>query len=237
MPESWEEITPQQIIAIGCTYNNSISDIAFLSTITGIRKRVISRLDNYQRFILGESFDFLGTQNMHHAFVLPHVRVGETVFYTPLPRLKGMTFGQFIFIDTWFGIYQNNKNKNDLSRFLAALCLHDPKNFTEEQIDENAPVLSLLKSDIKEALVINFLLVKKWLMHSYPLVFPEPIENEEPESKNSEPAKYDTNSWIRIYDSLVGDDIPNRDAYSTWPVNEALRYLSRKIKESIKKKK
>ncbi|MCY1720155.1 hypothetical protein OU798_07365 [Prolixibacteraceae bacterium Z1-6] len=235
IPESWDETTPKQIVALGCAANNSIGDVAFIAALTGIRKWVIKRLDNYQRFQLSEQLGFLSTSTLHNTFVIKQVTVGLVKYYAPKPKLKGMSFGQFIFVDSLFGSYQHEQSADELHRFLAALLLRNRKQFTEDCIEQNAPVMAKLKPDVKEALVINYLLVKKWLVKSYPLVFPEPEET--PESKKQEPPTYDPMAWAKIFENLRGDDLAHEEKYSNLPVHTALRYITQRIKENIKRKK
>lgn len=238
IPDDWDEFTPAQIIALGRTYSAEASDIDFLAALSSLPRRVVKKLDDFQRFKIGEAIDFFDRQTMSSRFIISSVEIDGQTWFTPKPKLKGMSFGQFIFTDTWFGIYQQTRKPDDLHRFLASLCLRNPKAFDEEEAENNPSLFARLKPEVKEALVLNYQLVKSWLMKSYPLVFPEPEPAVAIEGKQKETETvFDPNSWIRIFDSLVGDDIPNRDSYAAWPVNEALRYLSRKIKENLKRKK
>lgn len=239
-PESWQEITPKQIITIARTHAETFSDVVFLAAMCGLRKSIVRKLDNYQRLQLSEALDFFATTHLHNAFALPWVKVKGTKYYTPKQKLKGMSFGQFIFVDTYMGLYQSKNNPDHLHKFIAALCLQSTF-FNENHIEHAAKKMKKLPSATKEALVVNYLLIKAWLVKTYPLVFPEPEPNHQPKGNHEqdEPTKFtfDSNSWIKIFESLVGDNIIDRDKYAQLPVHDVLRYLSKKIKENLKRKK
>ena len=57
-----------------------------------------------------------------------------------------------------------------------------------------------------------------------------------PDEKKDEKKKENTKNtgWIKVFDSIVGDDIINSERYATMPVHNVFRYITRKIKEDIK---
>lgn len=237
LPETWEEVTPRQIVAIACTANNSISDIAFLAAMTGIRKRIIKKLSDFQRFCITEALTFFEVETMYNGFVIQQFKVKGIEYTTPKQKLKGMTFGQFIFVDTLFGIYMNDHKPADLHQFLAALCIPSGEKFNEENMEPHSHILAKAKPELKEALIINYQLVKAWLQKTYPLIFPEVEEPEDQQHSNTAKRPYDSSGWIKIFESIVGDSIIDRDKYAALPIHDTFRYLSRKIRENIKRKK
>ncbi len=242
-PQIWTELTPPQIIALACAGNGTIDDAAFLAAMCDIRKFVIRKLDNYQRFQLSEALQFFKAGYMHNAFVQSYVKPGLKKYYTPKPKLKGMSFGQFIFADTYFGMYQAENKPEHLHKFIAALCIPNRKNFNEEEVEYRTKQITKLYTNEKEALVVNYMLIRAWLAKVYPLIFSEGVQEEtnppkSPFAKGDEgKKKYDSSGWIKIFEGLVGDNITDHDKYAKLPVHEVLRYLSRKMKENMKKKK
>ena len=118
-------------------------------------------------------------------------------------------------------------------------------------IDAHSPALAQIAIGANpatlEAIAINYGLVREWLSDAYPLIF---IKNEEknqnPESSikypESSPDSYRGqnpahNSWIKIFESLIGDDIVNHDKYAALPIHNVLRFMSEKIKQNMKRRK
>ena len=240
LPESWAELNPLQFITISKLAKETVDDIAFLAAMTGIRKRIIKRLDDFHRFQMNEAFHFFTTDTSHNAFVLQKFKINGVVYAAPKPKLNGMTFEQFIFIDTWFGFYQDENKPENLHSFLASLYLPAGEKFNEEKTELNALLLANLHPSVKDAIVLNYQLVKAWIQKTYPLIFPEldktGTENDE-QKQQTEKRRYDSSGWIKIFDGIVGDNITKRDKYAAMPLHETLRYMSRRIKENMKRKK
>jgi hypothetical protein len=69
-PSIWEETNPKQLIAIACLMKHTISDVHFLSIMTGLSKRIIGRLDDYQRFQLIDLFDTFQSDKPYNDFTI-----------------------------------------------------------------------------------------------------------------------------------------------------------------------
>jgi len=69
-PSDWNDTTPKQLIAITCLMKRSISDVQFLSIMTGLSKRIIKKLDDYQRFQLIELFDTFHSDKPYNEFII-----------------------------------------------------------------------------------------------------------------------------------------------------------------------
>ncbi|MCF6356536.1 MAG: hypothetical protein L3J54_01910 [Draconibacterium sp.] len=238
-PSEWNETSPKQLIAIACLMKRSISDIQFLSIMTGLSKRIIKKLDDYQRFQLIELFDTFHSDKPYNEFIIEKIDCKNTMLFNPKPKLKNITFGQFIFMDTHFVNYQQSSDITDLNKFIAAVYLPFNERFTEEIIDNNYPLIAKIDLITKEAIAINYHLIRDWLCETYPLVFQKQEKNNKDElSKNREQKtipKQNNNSWIKILDNIVGDDIINQDKYTNLSLHNTLRYLSEKIKANLKK--
>jgi hypothetical protein len=239
-PSDWNETSPKQLIAIASLINLSISDVQFLSIMTGLSKRNINKLDAYQRFQLIELFDSFRSNQPYNEFIIPKLDCKGTILCAPKPKLKGVTFGQFIFLDTYFTNYQQSRDKTDLNKFIASAYLPFGQQFTEPVIDANYQWVA--KTDIisREAIVINYYLIRDWLCEVYPLVFQrkteQQIKAEETKIKTNIPIKrQDQNSWIKVFESLIGDDIINEDNYANLPLHNVLRHLSSQIQKNLKK--
>jgi len=237
-PEKWEELTPRQLIAVACTYKGRISDNRFLYFMTGIKPVILKKLDHYQKYKLFELIGFISDLKPYSSFIIDHLEINGKSFYAPKPRLKGMTFGQFIFADSFFKNYQETSNPEEMTSFLAALYLPSGEKFTEELIEQNAHVMKKVDAVTREVIFINYLLIFQWIVELYPLLFPR-VENEKKKSAkdgSENTPQHDPKAWIKVFDSLVGDDIVNQDKYARLPFHNVFRYLTEKRKESMRSK-
>jgi hypothetical protein len=240
-PSDWSETSPKQLIAIASLLKQSISDVHFLSIMTGLSKRTINKLDAWQRFQLIELFDSFRSNQPYNEFIIPKLDCKGTVLCAPKPKLKGVTFGQFIFLDTYFGNYQQSRDKTDLNKFIASAYLPFGQQFTEPLIDAHHQWVAKTELLSREAIVINYYLIRDWLCEVYPLVFQrkteQQIKEDETKIRNNIPLKNrDQNSWIKVFESLVGDDIINGDNYANLPLHNVLQYLTSQIKKNLKQK-
>jgi len=232
-PSEWKETTPKQIIAIACLNKRSISDVHFLSAMTGLSLRKIKLLDDYQRFMLIELFDEFNSDKPYNEFIIQTLDCKSTILLSPKPLLKGMSFGQFIYVDTYFTNYQKSSDLSDLNKFIAAAYLSYGQRFAEHIVDINHKWVNNIDLLTKEAIVINYHLIRDWLTTVYPLIFSKSTEKETEEKKPKKKIK-DNNTWIKIYDNIVGDDIVNHKKYSNLPLHTVFRFLTDKIKQNLK---
>ena len=273
-PQKVEELSPGQLIAVAGLVKGTILEISFLAAITGISKRIIKKLDDYQQFNLMELFTIFNTTEPFHDFIIKEIitsshfslfsskspfggrakrrgllsllspfggnAAGKGGFFSPKPKLKGFTFGQFIFADTHFGNYMEAKKPEELHRFVASLYLPAGKKFDENIIEETYTQIAKTDTETLEAIVINYTLLREWLAQVYPMIFVKDSfdsaqDDKKPASGNEKPAS-SNNGWIKIFENLVGDDLVNHDKYANLPIHNVLRFLTKRIKENIKKK-
>jgi len=70
VPQNWCDVTQKQLIAIACLYKSAISDIDFLKEMSGLTKRILNKLSDFERYKLMEIFEFIGDQKPHHEFII-----------------------------------------------------------------------------------------------------------------------------------------------------------------------
>ena len=236
-PSSFGELKPVQLIAIAKLLSTKpcISETAFLKFMTGVSKFRINKLDDYCRYQLMLLFEPFTDIKPYHAFIIPKIKAPNAVLYSPKPKLAKMTFGQFIFVETYFANFQTDKNPIDLHKFVASLYLPKLHAFDEDKIPETGLLFAKVKPEILDAIVINYVLVKEWLALAYPLVFQREDEDETARPKKVNKSNNDF-GWVKIFESIVGDDLIHQDLYGLLPVHTILRWMSTKIKENMKRK-
>jgi hypothetical protein len=141
-----------------------------------------------------------------------------------------------MYVDTYFEVSVLTDDNSQLAKFIGCLYLPDGKPFDEKLIQERAHYVCLFfRPEEKTAISLNYRLVKEWLCSQYPLLFQAPV----PETSDLEETQSTKNKsgsdWVKVYESLVGDDIVNQDKYAELPLHTVFRYLTSKIKENARR--
>ena len=233
LPERWDELTANQLVLIARNYLATVDETEILCGMLGIKKRIAARLDNFQRFCIAIELDFMDDFKPHYAFVIRKLNG----LNAPRPRLEGMSFGQFMFVDTYYEVAITSEDPEHLNKFIACLYLPEGKLFNEQLIEDRAAYVKLFfKQEERTAISLNYRLVKEWICERYPLLFRKSPAAEFVEAKPvAEQSRSQGSNWVKVYESLVGDDIANQDKYSSLPVHTVFRYLTTKLKENGKR--
>jgi len=108
-PAAWEEVNARQLLAIGALLKGAVTEINFLHVMTSLKKRTLKKMDEYQRFKLSELLEFTKERNPHNSFIVHRIMAAGLPFTAPQPKLKGMPFGQFVYTDSLFSDYQEDR--------------------------------------------------------------------------------------------------------------------------------
>ena len=226
-PTSWDELTEQQFIAISRTIHGTEPDFRLLSILTGISKTLLKKLPQIHLIRLYEQVEFIGKAgNVHSEFIINKI----AGYVCPKPKLNSLTFGQFIFADSHYNDWQSGKRSKALNNLIASLYLLPGEKFDNETIPERAAIISSTDPDIRRAIAFNYGLILTWIAECYPLIFHSSGENT---GGDITPKKQ--SGWLKLFDSLVGDDIINRDRYAEIPIHTVFRHLTNKYKENARK--
>jgi hypothetical protein len=233
VPTSWAELTEQQFLAISEIIDGKERGFDFLKTMTGFKAKLLKRLDPYYILKLAGGIEFIGSaDNFHHSFIIS--KIPGSTLTAPKPKLEGMTFAQFIFCDSWYSDWASRKDETTLNSFIAALYLPDGKNFVNRSVGFSTWKASRTDFTIRKAIALNWSLVMAWLSKAYPLIFREPVEKEPTAGSETTGAKQ--SPWIKLFETLVGDDLINQDKYADLPVHTVFRHLTEKYKANARKK-
>ena len=228
VPTSWGELTPLQFVAIVGTVNGAVPDIRFLSAITGIGRRLLSKMHPYNILKLSESISFVGNTGILHPEFIVRSLPG-TNLVCPRPKLSNMQFAQFIFADAYYMEWVKSKNETALDNFVATIFLNKGEKFDSEKMADRSVLVSKTEIGTRQAIAFNWGLVVTWLQKAYPLIFVAPSTDG---NTNIKTVANSQSSWLRLFDSLVGDDLINRDRYAELPVHSVFRHLTEKFKEN-----
>jgi len=141
-----------------------------------------------------------------------------------------MSFGKFIFCESYYSDWMKSQEPEKLYRFVASLYLDKGERFNPDNIGLKVNTLKKVNIKILKAIAFNYSMVLRWLQKRYPMVFQEGKKQDDPEHHKM----METSVWVKLFESLVGEDLIHRDAYADLPVHAVLKYLTRKYVDSIK---
>ena len=230
VPHSWPEITSKQLIAISEVVPGHGSDeVSFLSSLTGLNEKIINRLSPFVHYTIYKNLEFLTeTEPCSHYFIITNIP--GTRFVAPAQKLSRMSFGQFIFCESYYSDWMKSQEPEKLYLFVASLYLEKGERFNPDRIELKVNALKRVNIKILKAIAFNYSMVLRWLQKRYPMVFQEGKKQDDPEMNQM----MESSVWIKLFESLVGEDLIHRDAYAELPVHAVLKYLTRKYVESIK---
>ncbi len=243
-PQRWEELSEEQFRLITSLRRLSEAEYpaGFLASFLGIPRRAACRLNGMQLYALGRRLDFLSDLSAPcPSWLIPSLG-GRGVLEAPGKFLAGVTLHQWMSADTMFNRYVavsstsptspgSPTRRELLSRFAAYIYLPRGIAFpqlTPERYEQSVALIERLcgrESYLPEALALNMVLVRNWLAGSYPHLFP--TRSTSPASRT----RYKRTEWLELFDHLVGDNLPQIDAYRTMAATDAFRIMNRRIKE------
>ncbi|MCX6231154.1 MAG: hypothetical protein NTZ33_06380 [Bacteroidetes bacterium] len=223
IPNAWEDISVEQLIAIAEHYLGITNEDIFLAKICCINRNKIKNMPLYFKYKLANEFKFIVDYSPYNSFIIKNIKQLQS----PKNRLEGMSFGQFMFADSFYNNWCENEQAEELNKFIA--CLYLPENyiFSEKYINTHAQYCAKIDRRIKYAISLNYRLIKEWLTNKYPLIY----ERNNAEKKQRKTSK---NGWVNVFENIVGDDIIHADNYAQLPLHTVLRFLTNKIKENAK---
>jgi hypothetical protein len=212
-PENWGELSPEQLILASGVLKGTLSDDRVIQMMTTLPKKVIRRMSSYQKLRICELLIFLNDFTPYHEFIIPKI----AFLSRPKPRLKDECFGTFIFAETHFARYEKSGDVKDLDKMIV--CYYRSRAFREADIDINAHAIRKEDPTIKEAIYLNYILIREYLAITYPHVF----------TPSSDPDQKQNSTWVDVFDAVVGEDLVQQENYAKLPLSTVLRFLDKQI--------
>ncbi len=227
VPTRWDELSPTQFLCVNHLMHEKWNMEQFFCKFFPIKQKVLHGLDGFQIFKLSEQIEFLSDTTLPcNVWIIPRF----DQYRRPQPNLEGVTLQQWMMVDTYFSRYISSGKEEYLNYAIAALYLRKGVRFSGKRtvnIKKEARRISRIDPIKKEAIFLNYVLIKNWLSKSYPYLFPVNIV-----SKKGKKIK--GTDWLEIFDTLVGDDLPQIDDYKIIMANDAFRIMNRRIKDAKK---
>jgi len=230
LPERWEELNARQLIAVAKLAQANIGETDYLHEFLDLPKKLVKKLSAFEIWNIGKQITFTEGFEPWYKFILKLKGLAA-----PRPRLEGMTFGQFMFVDTFYGDWVGfdsaqpaNERDDHLNKFVGSLYFPEKEKFDTEKLELYIENSRELPEEVKIAITLNYRLLKEWLSNLYPLLFQRPAET------TTEAKQPSTSGWLTIFESIVGDDIIHQEEYFDLSVHAVLRFLTKKMKENAK---
>ena len=193
------DLTTNQYLAFLNYIHGNISDrklIAVIYDLNPMLAAIITRRKfwRYQLITLMETFtDIQVPVNKIMIRQIPNINI-----ICQHDKLKGISFMQFMFIDTMFSQYIQSRSEDHLLPFIASLYMMQDEEFETLNMEDRIKVLSKTKIDpiLYEGILLNYMMLKKWLSNAYPFMF-----SSSEATGTSEPKKQQR--WLDIFDSFV----------------------------------
>jgi len=230
-PERWEEINAGQLIAIARYSMAEIEEQEYLVKMLDLPRRVAKLLDSYEIYRLKQLITFTEGFEPWYKFILKLPGLSA-----PRPRLEAMTFGQYMFVETFYEDWIEEPTAEKLNKFAGCLYLPEKEAFDSEKIETYTENAAQLPEEVKIAITLNYRLVKEWMANLYPLIFPRVAESESSSRhQEDDKKKASTHGWLEVFEGIVGDDLIHQEEYFKLTVHVVLRFLTKKIKENAKR--
>lgn len=214
LPSNWSEMNARQIVAIPDIIRDDVDESRLLEIFLGVKRSIARKIVGFQRYSILKNLLYVQYPEPLGYFVIDNI----AGFNAPGDKLKGVIFGAFIFGETYYQKYIQG-NIECLDKFIA--CYYTGKDgFNESQIETRAALISKWPMVIREAIGINYSLIREWLAVTFPYVF----------QKQEGGEKKETNAgWVKVFDAVVGKDIIHQDNYARVPAMEMLRFLNNNL--------
>lgn len=226
LPETWNEMTPEQYLAAVDIWNGGIEQNAFLGRVFSIPENVVSSMGEFLKFSLLEQTKWMRTlEKPCSRFFIE--TLPNSVYKAPGWRLAGVTLERFMLADNYFQRYAISGDEDFLSVFVAAL--YHAERTDRDDMQRKVEYCDTLERKTKIAVFLNFMLIRKWLSMAYPFLFPTADDDDATEEPKAKPKPTD---WLAIFDAFLGDDVAFIERYKKMLALDAFRLMNRRIKNS-----
>lgn len=211
-PQSMREMNAEQMRAVTSLYLQRLDAEGFVSRFFGIPKGIIRRMEPFHLYHIIQLVDFTRDESATMSgFVWPELKGIGTA---PGENLRGMSFEQFMLVDTHYSAYAVYQKPESLNGMVTAIYAFDHPAVAT-RIEE-------MSIEDKMTVFFNWTFIKRWLSQRFPLLFPEADNTKE------EPQVV---QWLPVFDSFVGNDVAHIYDYKRLEVMDVLRIMNKRIKD------
>jgi len=232
VPESWEELSEGQFLAIVGRTFNLLEEGEFYAKYFGISADMVADMDLYYFYVLNSLLSYTRKPARLQTFIIHQVKLvnskGTTVMLkAPEASLAGMSFQQFMMIDTFYTWYQQTKERKFLLSMCSCCYLKEDEDFFSLVMDERLDYWEQCSEIELKSILVQWSIIKEWLSNAYQYLFPK---GGDADSGTGGKVKV-TNTWLEIFDTLVADDLTRIETYKHLHCMDVLRVINHKIQE------
>lgn len=230
----WDELDAEGLKLAALLWSGGLPRDKLLASFYAIPASVMKALDSYLVYCLTEMTTWLRRlDDSVDNFKIEELP--DTGYFAPAPRLGGCTLEQFMMADTHFQRYAISQDADHLTLFIAAL--YHAKRQRDDNMGAKVKVVEGLDETVRQAVFLNFILVRRWLSRSYPYLFPPQQEADDDDdevkhTKRKKRSKPQATDWLAIFDAFMGDDVAFIERYKRMSALDAFRLMNRRIKQS-----
>lgn len=230
----WDELDAEGMKLAALLWSGGLAREKLLASFYAIPASVVRALDSYLVYCLTEMTTWLRRlDDSVDNFKIEELP--DTGYFAPAPRLGGCTLEQFMMADTHFQRYAISQDADHLTLFIAAL--YHAKRQRDDDMGAKVKVVEGLDETVRQAVFLNFILLRRWLSRSYPYLFPpqQEADDDDGEEKRAKPKKRpkpQATDWLAIFDAFMGDDVAFIERYKRMSALDAFRLMNRRIKQS-----
>lgn len=227
LPASIGELTPRQFVALTRYIGGGIRESRLISILYGIpfpAAWLVARRAYWSYKLIEAIGPLSDLSRPVDRFLV--TRLPGTPFRCDCRRFKGISLMRFMFADTMYARYLRERDSRSLHAFIAAFFLKEGEDFQELDVEKRGDEIARAGIDetIMEAVLLNYMLLKKWLSIAYPYMFAS-------DGDRGDTPRSARQGWIDIFDAFVGERIPDTNYYKDMPCMDAFRIINRRMKE------
>ena len=245
-PTQWEDLNQEQFILLVKLLNKGYMTerdrILFVNCVLGLIRFPLydfpEELTDLNRFIfdLDEPFN---------RFFIQSIVVDGKAMFGPNDGFYNMRGAEWAFADTFYSQWCKSKDDATCNNVLA--CLYRPRiknfdpgsveykgdcreEFNDALIDFRSEIMSSVKPEIKEAIMFNYKVMRRWIELKYPHVFPQ-----DKSKLNIVVGRGEHKGWSKFLRNMCNGDLTKLENVSMLYIHDMLQEADDAIAENNKK--
>lgn len=228
IPTEWDELDGDGLKLAAMMWGGGLPRDRLLSDFYKVPMAVVHDLDSYLVYCLSELTNWMRRLDD----TVDNFKIGElpnTGYFAPGAHLAGCTLEQFMMADTYFQRYAIKQDAGYLTMFVASI--YHARRKRDDDMDVKLKVVEQVDERVKQAVFLNYILIRRWLSRCYSYLFPSQADDDDDKPRKTK-LKAQATDWLAIFDAFMGDDVAFIERYKRMSALDAFRLMNRRIKQS-----